>query len=161
MNRPGMKAADLCRQHGITEANSWKAKYRGLEVSEAKRLKALESENAKLKKLLADAMLDNAALKDVLAKNGDARCQASGGRAAARSCRTAGERLGGPPPPPPNRASPTARLESALDKSSGQRHGLWPRSAGASATDACMSCYRPGVVLDLGWGRDRTASGTA
>ena len=50
----------------------------GLEVSEAKRVKGLESENARLKKLLADAMLDNAALKDLLAKNGDARCQARG-----------------------------------------------------------------------------------
>jgi putative transposase len=47
---------------------SWKAKYGGLEISEAKRLKGLESENARLKKLLADAMLDNAALKDLLAK---------------------------------------------------------------------------------------------
>lgn len=66
----GMKTADLCRKHGISEASfySWKAKYGGLEVSEAKRLKGLESENARLKKLLADAMLDNAALKDLLAK---------------------------------------------------------------------------------------------
>ena len=59
-----------CRKHGISEASfyNWKAKYGGLEVSEAKRLKGLESENARLKKLLADAMLDNAALKDLLAK---------------------------------------------------------------------------------------------
>jgi len=66
----GMKTADLCRKHGISEASfyNWKAKYGGLEVSEAKRLRGLESENAKLKKLLADAMLDNAALKDLLAK---------------------------------------------------------------------------------------------
>ncbi len=66
----GMKAADLCRKHGISDATfyNWKAKYGGLEVSEAKRLKALESENARLKKLLADSMLDNAALKDLLAK---------------------------------------------------------------------------------------------
>ena len=62
----GVRTADLCRKHGISEASSynWKAKYGGLEVSEAKRLKGLESENARLKKLLADAMLDNAALKD-------------------------------------------------------------------------------------------------
>jgi putative transposase len=67
----GVKTADLCRKHGISEASfyNWKAKYGGLEVSEAKRLKGLESENARLKKLLADAMLDNAALKDLLAKN--------------------------------------------------------------------------------------------
>ena len=62
--------AILCRKHGFSEASfyNWKAKYGGLEVSEAKRLRGLESENAKLKKLLADAMLDNAALKDLLAK---------------------------------------------------------------------------------------------
>ncbi|HJY48233.1 MAG TPA: IS3 family transposase [Stellaceae bacterium] len=66
----GIKTADLCRKHGISEASfyNWKAKYGGLEVSEAKRLKGLESENARLKKLLADAMLDNAALKDLLNK---------------------------------------------------------------------------------------------
>jgi putative transposase len=66
----GAKTADVCRKHGVSEATfyNWKAKYGGLEVSEAKRLKAMESENARLKKLLADAMLDNAALKDLLAK---------------------------------------------------------------------------------------------
>ena len=66
----GLKTADLCRKHEISEATfyNWKAKYGGLEVSEARRLKGLESENAKLKKLLADAMLDNAALKDLLTK---------------------------------------------------------------------------------------------
>ena len=66
----GAKAADLCRKHGISEATfyNWKSRYGGMEVSEAKRLKALEAENTKLKKLLADAMLDNAALKDLLSK---------------------------------------------------------------------------------------------
>ena len=66
----GAKTADLCRKHGISEATfyNWKSKYGGLEVSEAKRLRALESENAKLKKLLAEAHLDNAALKDLLTK---------------------------------------------------------------------------------------------
>ena len=60
----------MCRRHGISEATfySWKAKFGGLDVSEARRLKALEDENTKLKKLLADAMLDNVALKDLLAK---------------------------------------------------------------------------------------------
>ena len=60
----GAKAADLCRKHGMSEATlyNWKAKYGGLDVSEAKRLKALEDENAKLKRLLADAMLDAAEL---------------------------------------------------------------------------------------------------
>jgi putative transposase len=66
----GAKTADVCRRHGISEATfyAWKAKYGGLEVSEARRLKTLEDENAKLKKLLADTMLDNAALKDLLSK---------------------------------------------------------------------------------------------
>jgi putative transposase len=66
----GAKTADLCRRHGISAATfyAWKAKYGGLEVSEARRLKALEDENTKLKKLLTDAMLDNVALKDLLAK---------------------------------------------------------------------------------------------
>lgn len=67
----GAKTADLARRHGVSEATiySWKAKYGGLEVSEAKRLRALEDENAKLKRLLAEAMLDNAGLKDLLTKN--------------------------------------------------------------------------------------------
>jgi putative transposase len=68
----GAKAPDLCRRHGISDATfyKWKAKYGGLEVSEARRLKSLEDENRRLKKLLAEAMLDNAALKDILGKNG-------------------------------------------------------------------------------------------
>jgi len=66
----GAKVADLCRKHGISDATfyNWKAKYGGMEVSEAKRLKALEEENAKLKKLLAEQMLDAAALRELLAK---------------------------------------------------------------------------------------------
>ena len=66
----GTKTADLCRKHGISEATfyNWKSKFGGMDVSEAKRLKQLEGENAKLKRLLADAMLDNSALKDLLAK---------------------------------------------------------------------------------------------
>jgi putative transposase len=62
--------AELCRKHGMSDATfyKWKSKYGGLEVSEAKRLRALEAENTKLKRLLADAMLDNAALKDLLGK---------------------------------------------------------------------------------------------
>ena len=61
----GRKIADVCRKHGISEHTfyRWKAKYGGMEVSEARRLRALEEENSKLKRLLADAMLDNAALK--------------------------------------------------------------------------------------------------
>ena len=67
----GVKTADLARRHGVSEATiyNWRAKYGGMEVSEAKRLHSLEDENAKLKRLLAEAMLDNAGLKDLLAKN--------------------------------------------------------------------------------------------
>ncbi len=66
----GAKVVDLCRKHGVSEATfyNWKAKYGGMEVSEAKRLKALEDENAKLKKLLAEQMLYAAALRELLAK---------------------------------------------------------------------------------------------
>ena len=66
----GVPVADLCRKHGISNASlyNWKAKYGGMDVSEARKLKALEDENARLKKLLADAMLDNSALKDLLGK---------------------------------------------------------------------------------------------
>ena len=62
----GVKTADVCRKHGISDATfyKWKAKFGGMDVSEARRLKALEDENAKLKKLLAEAMLDNAMLKE-------------------------------------------------------------------------------------------------
>ncbi len=67
----GAKTEEVCRRHGISSATfyKWKSKYGGLEVSEAKRLKALEDENRRLKRLLADSMLDNAALKDLLGKN--------------------------------------------------------------------------------------------
>jgi len=66
----GMKTSDICRKHGISDATfyKWKAKYGGLEVSDAKRLRSLEDENGRLKRMLADAMLDNAALKDLLGK---------------------------------------------------------------------------------------------
>jgi putative transposase len=66
----GVPVADLCRKHGLSSPTfyKWKAKFGGMEVSEAKRLKALEDENAKLKRMLADAMLDNVALKDLLGK---------------------------------------------------------------------------------------------
>ena len=66
----GAKTSDVCRKHGISSATfyKWKAKFGGLDISDAKRLKSLEDENAKLKKLLAEAMLDNAMLKDIAAK---------------------------------------------------------------------------------------------
>ena len=66
----GAKTGDLARKHGISEATlyNWKAKYGGMEVSDAKRLRSLEDENRKLKKLLAESMLDQAALKELLTK---------------------------------------------------------------------------------------------
>ena len=66
----GSKTVDVCRKHGVSTATfyAWKAKYGGMDVSETKRLKALEDENARLKRLLADAMLDNTALKDLLGR---------------------------------------------------------------------------------------------
>lgn len=66
----GVAVADLCRKHGMSNASlyTWKSKYGGMDVSDAKKSKSLEEENGKLKRLLADAMLDNAALKDLLGK---------------------------------------------------------------------------------------------
>jgi len=66
----GVPTAEVCRKHGISSATfyKYKARFGGMEVSDARKLKALEDENAKLKKLLAEAMLDNAVLKDVAAK---------------------------------------------------------------------------------------------
>ena len=66
----GVKTAEVCRKHGISDATfyNWKAKYGGMEVSDTKKLRSLEAENAKLKKLLAEEMLDKQALKDLLTK---------------------------------------------------------------------------------------------
>ena len=66
----GAKTAELCRRHGISSATffAWKSKFGGMEVSDAKRLKALEEENARLKRLLAESLLDQAALKDLLSR---------------------------------------------------------------------------------------------
>lgn len=66
----GVATAEVCRKHGISAATfyKWKARYGGLEVSDARKLKTLETENARLKRLLADAMLDNVVLKDLLGK---------------------------------------------------------------------------------------------
>ncbi len=70
-HQAGAAVADLCRKHGISDATfyTWRSKYGGMEVSDAKRLKTLEEENTKLKKLLAESMLDVSTLKDLLAKN--------------------------------------------------------------------------------------------
>ena len=91
----GVVVADLCRKHGMSSATfyAWKSKYGGLELSEAKRLRGLEEENAKLKRLLAEVMLDNAGLKDLLGKNGDACREARSGRAPSGQPR--GERAAG------------------------------------------------------------------
>ena len=70
-HQAGLTAAEICRKYGISDATfyNWRSKYGGMEVSEAKRLKALEDENRKLKKLLAESMLDIATLKELLGKN--------------------------------------------------------------------------------------------
>ena len=67
----GAKTDDLCRRHGVSPATfyNWRKRYGGMEVSEAKRLRELESENAKLKRIVADQMLDMTAMKELLAKN--------------------------------------------------------------------------------------------
>lgn len=74
----GEKTADVCRRHGISSTTfyKYKSKYGGMEPSDAKRLRALEDENGKLKKQLAEQMLDNAMLRDINSKNGDARWEA-------------------------------------------------------------------------------------
>ena len=66
----GIPVAELCRKHGVSDTSiyKWKARFGGMEVSGAKRLRTLEDENSRLKRMLADAMLDNAALKDLLGK---------------------------------------------------------------------------------------------
>lgn len=67
----GVKVAEICRRHGVADATlyKWKAKYGGMEVNDAKKLKALESENAKLKKLVADLSLDKLMLQEIVSKN--------------------------------------------------------------------------------------------
>ena len=67
----GLSAADVCRKHGISDATfyQWRSRFGGMEISDARKLKALEEENRRLKKLLADTMLDAATLKEMLAKN--------------------------------------------------------------------------------------------
>ena len=81
LHQAGAKTADLCRQHGISEATlyNWRTRYGGLQVSEAKRLRSLEEENRKLKKLLAEAHLDISALKDIASGKVEACGAAAGG----------------------------------------------------------------------------------
>lgn len=96
----GVATAEVCRKHGISSATfyAWKAKFGGMDVSEAKRLKSLEEENAKLKRLLADAMLDNVALRICLEKNGNARRQMGSRRSSGDHLRD--ERAAGVPRDP-------------------------------------------------------------
>ncbi len=70
-HQAGLGAKELCRKHGVSDATfyKWRAKFGGMEVSDAKKLKALEAENTKLKKLLAEQMMDVSTLKEMLAKN--------------------------------------------------------------------------------------------
>ena len=70
-HQAGLSAAELCRKHGVSEATfyKWRSRFGGMEVSEAKRLRSLEEENAKLKKLLAESMLDVSTLREMLGKN--------------------------------------------------------------------------------------------
>jgi putative transposase len=70
-HQAGMSAANLCRKHGISDATfyKWRSRYGGMEVSDAKKMKALEAENARLKKLLAESMMDVSTLKEMLGKN--------------------------------------------------------------------------------------------
>jgi putative transposase len=70
-HQAGMPVADLCRKHGISDATlyTWRSKYGGMEVSDARKLKALEDENRRLKKLLAESMLDVATLREMMGKN--------------------------------------------------------------------------------------------
>ena len=70
-HQTGLPAAELCRKYGISDATfyTWRKKYGGMEVSEARRLKALEEENARLKKLLAESMMDVSTLREMLGKN--------------------------------------------------------------------------------------------
>ena len=80
----GVATAEVCRRHGVSSATfyKWKAKFGGLDVSEARRLKALEDENARLKRMLADAMLDNVALKEARHRHAATAGPAAGGQPA-------------------------------------------------------------------------------
>jgi len=70
-HQAGLSAKDLCRKHGVSDATfyKWRSRFGGMEVSDARKLKGLEDENRKLKKLLAESMVDNATLKEMLTKN--------------------------------------------------------------------------------------------
>src|SRR3954465_6250125 len=149
----GVSVADLCRKHGVSDASiyKWKAKFDGMEVSEAKRLKTLEDENGRLKRMLADAMLDNAALKDLLGKSGDARRTTRGSDAVASGL--SDERAAGFPG---DRDRPRQRaLQSCASR--GWRIARAAESLGAAATAVRLSApvraaaeRRPGRQQEAG-----------
>ena len=129
----GAKTAELARRHGVSEATfyNWKAEYGGLEISKAKRLRALEDENGRLKRLLADALLNNAGLKDLLSSGKRSRIfrpclmSASGGRVELLG------RIG--------RSFDTSR--AAMTTVCSRRScAIWRVSADGSANAACISC---------------------
>ena len=109
----GAEAAELCRKYGMSEATlyNWKAKFGGMDVSDAKRLRALEDENGKLKKLLAESMLNASALRELLGKNGRARRKARGCRSSADD--VPDERASGGPAPSSPPIGPASGINSA------------------------------------------------
>ena len=140
-HQAGLSASELCRRHGISDATfyNWRSKYGGMDVSDAKKLKALEAENAKLKKLLAESVMDVSTLKDMLGKNfwrpvrretpWTGRSQTKTTRSAGRvpwsvwtGRRIAMRRVG----------LPTRRSANAC--------GSWRRSVVASAIAGCIFC---------------------
>ena len=143
----GAATADVCRKHGISGATfyKWKAKYGGIEVSDARQLKALDDENRRLKKLLAEAMLDNAMLKDIAAKNGDARRQTRGRGSSVpdawsepAACRV----LGADAPRSATAAEGRTMARSGLACASS------PAFAAVSDTDASTSCSAEGTHMN-------------
>ena len=137
----GGTTAEVCRRHGVSEQTfyRWKAKYGGMAPSDAVRLKTLEDENRRLKKLLAEAMLDVAALKDVLGKTDPAR-RSAGGRAAPDG----GAGLlasGGPVPWRWSIRRRCAASRSRTTRRSGRGCASSQESGAASATGASASCW--------------------
>ena len=138
----GAKLAELCRRHGISSATfyKWRAKYGGMAVSDAKRLRALEEENRRLKQLLADTMLDNQALKGLLAKSW--RRLRHGGR----RWRSPKSSRGSPAVVPAGWSGSRARWWSAHPSVSGtitvcaSACAPSPASGAGSATDGCTRC---------------------
>ena len=156
----GAKKQALCRQHGISEQTfyRWRAKYGGLRVSEAKKLKGLETENRKLKQLLAEAHLDNAALKELLSKTGKARCTPS-------SCDPSGRAWDVEPAaglsargsPPVGSQSPAPAWERCCTARAAESRGcgvspIWLQDAARNVEDRRAGCEPEEDVPDLSGG---------